>query len=219
VPLRKRRPKFTRDQPEVRRRKLIDATARCLAEFGLAGTSVRQICAKAGVSPGLLAHHFTGIDELIAETYRHTGAQVSAVLTAALAAAPDDPEAKLRAFIEASFKPPLLDPDLLAIWLTFWSLVRRDPAINRVHAEVYADYRRKLELLIATIAERNGIATNARLATLAFTAMMDGLWLELCLDPTVFNADEAQAIACSWIEGLKASRLSLSADPPTRVSH
>jgi AcrR family transcriptional regulator len=142
APLRNRRPKFTRDQPEVRRRKLIDATARCLAEFGLAGTSVRQICTKAGVSPGLLAHHFTGIDELIVETYRHTGTQVSAVLTAALATAPDDPEAKLRAFVEASFKPPLLDPDLLAIWLTFWSLVRRDPAISRVHAEVYADYRR-----------------------------------------------------------------------------
>jgi AcrR family transcriptional regulator len=182
----------------VRRRKLIDATARCLAEFGLAGTSVRQICAKAGVSPGLLAHHFAGIDELIVETYRHTGSQVSAVLMAALAAAPDDPEAKLRAFIEASFKPPLLDPDLLAIWLTFWSLVRRDPAISRVHAEVYADYR--------AIAARNGHAINARLATLAFTAMMDGLWLELCLDPTAFTAAEAQMIADNWVDGLTKPR-------------
>jgi TetR/AcrR family transcriptional regulator, transcriptional repressor of bet genes len=199
----KRRPKFTRDQPDVRRRKLIDATAKCLAEFGLAGTSVRQICAKASVSPGLLAHHFAGIDELIVETYRRTGAQVSAVLTAALAAAPADPEAKLRAFIEASFKPPLLDPDLLAIWLTFWSLVRRDPAISSVHAEVYADYRRSLEPLIAAIAERNGIAINARLATLAFTAMMDGLWLELCLDPTTFTREEAQAVAHDWVDGLK----------------
>jgi TetR/AcrR family transcriptional regulator, transcriptional repressor of bet genes len=218
APRRKPRPKFTRDQPEVRRRKLIDATARCLAEFGLAGTSVRQICAKAGVSPGLLAHHFAGIDELIVETYRHTGRQVSAVLTDALAAAPDDPEAKLRAFIEASFKPPLLDPDLLAIWLTFWSLVRRNSAISSVHAEVYADYRRTLEPLIAATAERNGVAINARLTTLAFTAMMDGLWLELCLDPTVFNANEAQAIACSWIEGLKVSRSSVPADSLARIS-
>jgi TetR/AcrR family transcriptional regulator, transcriptional repressor of bet genes len=203
APLRKRRPKFTRDQPDVRRRKLIDATAKCLAEFGLAGTSVRQICAKAGVSPGLLAHHFAGIDALIAETYRHTGDQVSTVLTAALAAAPDDPEAKLRAFVEASFKPPLLDPDLLAIWLTFWSLVRRDPAISSVHAEVYADYRLTLEPLIAAIAKRNGIPINARLATLAFTAMMDGLWLELCLDPTTFTPEEAQAVAHDWVDGLK----------------
>jgi AcrR family transcriptional regulator len=203
APSRKHRPKFTRDQPDVRRRKLIEATGRCLAEFGLAGTSVRQICAKAGVSPGLLAHHFPGIDDLIVETYRHTGAQVSAVLMAALAAAPDDPEAKLRAFIEASFRPPLLDPDLLAIWLTFWSLVRRDPAISSVHADVYADYRRTLEPLIAAIAARNRIPINARLATLAFTAMMDGLWLELCLDPTTFAAAEAQEIAYDWVDGLK----------------
>ncbi|MGH6960494.1 MAG: transcriptional regulator BetI [Dongiaceae bacterium] len=201
-----RKPKFSRDPAELRRRKLIDATAACLAEYGLAGTSVRQICARARVSPGLLAHHFAGIDDLIARTYRHVGDQVSAVLTAALAAAPDDPEAKLRAFIDASFRPPLLDSDLLAIWLGFWSLVRRDPKIRRIHRDVYAEYRRSIEPLIAGTAKRRGAEIDARLAALAFTAMMDGLWLELCLDPSAFTAQEALAIAHAWVDRLKTAR-------------
>ena len=145
-------PRFTRDLPEVRRRKLIEATAQCLAEFGHAGTSVRAVAAKANVSPGLVAHHFKGIDDLIVATYDHVGAQVAEALNAAIDTAPDDAEAKLRAFIEASFKPPVLDRDLLAIWLSFWSLVRRDPGVRKVHKKVYADYRRRLEDLIAEIA-------------------------------------------------------------------
>ena len=142
-------PRFTRDLPEVRRRKLIEATAQCLAEFGHAGTSVRAVAAKANVSPGLVAHHFKGIDDLIVATYGHVGAQVAETLAAAIETASDDAEAKLRAFIEASFKPPVLDRDLLAIWLSFWSLVRRDPGVRKVHKKVYADYRRRLEDLVA----------------------------------------------------------------------
>jgi TetR/AcrR family transcriptional regulator, transcriptional repressor of bet genes len=200
------RAKYSRDPAQVRQRKLIEATAWCLAQYGLAGTSVRQICARAGVSPGLLAHHFSGIDALVARTYRHIGSEVAAVLAAALAAAPDEPEAKLRAFIDASFQPPLLDADLLSTWLTFWSLVRRDPEIDRIHRAIYADYRRTLEPLIAALAPRPGGAADARLATLAFTAMLDGLWLELCLDPTAFTPAEALAIAHGWVDGLKAGR-------------
>src|SRR5262245_34751668 len=85
-------PRFTRDQPEVRRRKLIEATAQCLAELGYAGTSVRAVAAKADVSPGLVAHHFSGIDELIIATYDHVGRRVAETLTAAMDAAPEDAE-------------------------------------------------------------------------------------------------------------------------------
>jgi AcrR family transcriptional regulator len=198
-------PRFTRDQPEVRRRKLIEATAQCLAEFGHAATSVRAVAARANVSPGLVAHHFQGIDDLIVATYDHVGRQVAETLNAAMEAAPDDAEAKLRAFIEASFRPPVLDRDLLAIWLSFWSLVRRDPGVRKVHKKVYADYRRRLELLIAEVAQARRLKIDAHLAALGFTAMLDGLWLELCLDPTTFSREDALRIAHAWVDDLVAS--------------
>ncbi|HET6160264.1 MAG TPA: TetR family transcriptional regulator C-terminal domain-containing protein [Dongiaceae bacterium] len=197
-------PRFTRDLPEVRKRKLIEATAECLAEFGHAGTSVRAVAAKANVSPGLVAHHFKGIDELIVATYDYVGARVAEALTRAMDSAPDEAESKLRAFIEASFKPPVLDRDLLAIWLSFWSLVRRDPGVRKVHKKVYADYRRRLEQLIADIAGARRIKIDAHLAALGFTAMLDGLWLELCLDPTTFSREDALRIAHAWVDDLVA---------------
>jgi len=197
-------PRFTRDLPEVRRRKLIEATAQCLAEFGHAGTSVRAVAAKANVSPGLVAHHFKGIDELIVATYDHVGARIAETLTDAIEAAPADAEAKLRAFIDVSFKPPVLDRDLLAIWLSFWSLVRRDPGVRKVHKKVYADYRRRLEELIADIAAARRFKIDAHLAALGFTAMLDGLWLELCLDPTTFSQGDALRIAHAWVDDLVA---------------
>jgi TetR/AcrR family transcriptional regulator, transcriptional repressor of bet genes len=197
-------PRFTRDLPEVRKRKLIEATAQCLAEFGHAGTSVRAVAAKANVSPGLVAHHFKGIDDLIIATYGHVGAQVAETLTRAMESARDSAESKMRAFIDASFRPPVLDRDLLAIWLSFWSLVRRDPGVRKVHKKVYADYRRRLEELIAEIAGARRIKIDAHLAALGFTAMLDGLWLELCLDPTTFSREDALRIAHAWVDDLVA---------------
>lgn len=196
-------PRFTRDQPDVRKRKLIEAAAQCLAELGHAGTSVRAVAARAKVSPGLVTHHFNGIDELIVATYAHVGEQVAGVLNAAIDDA-EGSEGKLRAFIDASFRPPVLDRDLLAVWLSFWSLVRRDPGVRKVHKQVYVDYRQRLEALIGAIARERRFKIDAHLAALALTAMLDGLWLELCLDPTTFSTADATRIAHAWVDDLVA---------------
>jgi TetR/AcrR family transcriptional repressor of bet genes len=185
---------------------LIEATARCLARDGLAGTSVRQVAAEAGVSPGLVRHHFEGMQDLVAETYRVTGKQIAAILDEALTASGPSAAARLHAFIETSFKPPLLDPDLLAVWLAFWSMTRTNPEIHAIHAKVYAGYRRLLEEMIAALSREHGVAIEARQASLALTALLDGLWLEHCLDPKTFSAAEAAAIAHHWVDGLKQGR-------------
>jgi AcrR family transcriptional regulator len=196
------RPKYTRDLPEERRRKLIEAAMRCLAERGLAGTSVREIAVRADVSPGLVGHHFAGKEDLVAQTYDYVGTKIGKILDDVLETAGDDPEDRLRAFVDASFRPPILDSDLLAVWITFWSLVRTDARIHTIHRGIYADYRRRLESLIAAIAERRRIAIEARLAALSLTAMLDGLWLEWCLDPSAFTAEEACRAAQGWVDGL-----------------
>src|SRR3546814_11133577 len=56
---------FSREAADFRRQAMIDATAACLAEKGVAGTSVRSICMRAGVSSGLLRHYFDGVGALI----------------------------------------------------------------------------------------------------------------------------------------------------------
>ena len=188
------RARFVRETPDVRRQALIDATARCLAEKGIGGTSVRAICARAGVSSGLLTHYFPGVDALILATYVDVGARVSAALDAAIASAGTGPRDRLRACLLANLRPPVLDPDLLATWIAFWSLVTSDPAIAAVHADVYRGTRHQLETLLGEAAPQLSQAQK-RIAAISITALVDGLWLELCLDRSSFTAEEAQAMA------------------------
>ena len=192
-------PAFTRAEPDARRQSLIEACARVLAREGAAGTSVRAIALEAGVSPGLVGHYFAGIDALVAATYAHVEAQVSEALDAALAAAGDDPRARLDAYVTASFAPPIASGELLATWIAFWSLVRARPEIARQHDEQYAQFRARLEGLLAAC----GVAaSNQRRAAIAATALVDGLWLELCLSPQTFSAGEASEIGRQHLDGL-----------------
>ncbi|WP_411340393.1 TetR family transcriptional regulator C-terminal domain-containing protein [Sphingopyxis sp. J-6] len=180
---------FTRESADARRADLIEATAACLAEHGIAGTNVRAICAKAGVSPGLLRHYFGGIDDLVAATYQATSDRMDAIFMGAVADAGGDPRARLSAYLTASFRPPVTDPELLGAWTAFWALARSDAHMAAIHTASYAGYRERLgELLTAC-----GATDPGRLAIM-LTAMVDGLWLELSLDAASFGAEAAAAM-------------------------
>lgn len=195
-------PAFRRSEPDARRADLIAAAARVLAREGTGGASVRAIAVEAGVSPGLVGHYFAGIDALVAATYAHVEHTVSEALDAAVATAGPDPRARLDAFVTASFSPPIASGELLATWTAFWSLVRNRDEIARQHDEQYAAFRARLEALLA---ECGLPAPRLRHAAIAITALVDGLWLELCLSPQAFSADEAGTIARSVLDALTSS--------------
>ena len=62
-------PKFRRATPQVRREALVEATLSCLKQHGHEGVSVRRISAAAGVSIGLINHHFPSKSGLVAVAY------------------------------------------------------------------------------------------------------------------------------------------------------
>lgn len=186
--MRAARQAFTRESADARRAALIEAAAACLTERGLAGTTVRAICARAEVSPGLLRHYFSGISDLIAATYQATSDRMDAIFAAAVERAGTDPRARLTAYLTASFRPPVTDPELLGAWAAFWALARSDARIVRIHARSYAGYRARLSELLAAC----GVAhAEAGKLAIMLTAMVDGLWLELSLDPGSFGAEAA----------------------------
>lgn len=192
-------PAFTRADPDERRQSLIEATARVLGEKGAAGVSVRAICAEAGVSPGLLRHYFAGVSQAMAEAYRWTGQRIGEALDAAVTAAGHEPRARILAYLTASFRPPIATPDLLASYVAFWSLTRSDTSVAAVRAEVYGDYRTRLERLLAEWRPDLG---DPQLTAIALTALIDGLWLELSLGDAPFTAAQASALAERWLDSL-----------------
>ena len=194
-----KQPAFRRAEPDARRLSLVEACARVLARDGVGGASVRAIALEAGVSAGLVGHYFSGIDALIAATYAHVGEQVDCATAQAVAAAGPDPRARLDAFATASFRAPIADPDLLATWIAFWSLVRSRPAIARQHDEQYAAVRAALHDLLGQC----GVAAE-RLpgSAIAVTALIDGLWLELSLGQAPFTLEEAETLAERWLDSV-----------------
>jgi TetR/AcrR family transcriptional regulator, transcriptional repressor of bet genes len=209
-----RQPRFERQLPEVRRRALIEATIECLKRYGHEGLSIRTISAQAGVSVGLINHHFPNKDELVAAAYRHFNAELVGGMQAAVARARNTPHARMRAFLDASFSAPNLDADTLAVWVVFWGMYRHSRPIQRVQRDTYQDYVRLVRGLLAALlaeasgghrarhARRGAAPAELRRAAIGLTALLDGLWLQWCLAPGTFRPRAAVKMCEVWIDSL-----------------
>ena len=198
-------PRFERKLPDARRQALVEATIECLKRFGHEGLSIRRISAQAKVSIGLINHHFPTKDALVAEAYRYFNNQLVGYLREAVAAATGSPREQLRAFLEASFAPPNLDSDVLAVWVVFWGLFRHSKDIQRVQSETYRGYVDLLRSMLTDLQRDTGpLRFNLRLAAIGLTALIDGLWLEWCLDPDNFEPREAVELCEAWVDRLES---------------
>jgi TetR/AcrR family transcriptional repressor of bet genes len=198
-------PKFRRATPAVRREALVEATLRCLKKYGHDGASVRRISAAAGVSIGLINHHFPSKSGLIAETYETLALSLQDSLRARAQNRTASPRKRLSDFFRASFAPELLDPQLFNVWVVFWSMVAHSPEIRAVHERTYGQYRSILEKLLGELV-KSGAAPRLKLrsAAIALSALLDGLWVELSLSSETFKPSEAIGICEDWVNALCA---------------
>jgi AcrR family transcriptional regulator len=188
-------PTRNRQSPEVRRRELIEATMRSIAKYGYSGTTIETICEEAQVSRGLINHHFGSKEELIRQSYKALRDEWVAQTHGALAESYAEPEDKLRAMIRTSFGPTMFKQEYLGIWAGFWSAIGKSPALRKLNRELFEKDREAYQGIFEEIGKRRGRKIDSRRAALTVIALIDGFWLEWCLDPKSFTAAEAEA-AC-----------------------
>lgn len=193
-----------RRDADSRRRLLVAAAIRVIAAHGAAAATVGRISAEAGVSRGLISHHFAGKDDLLLAVYRQLTEELAAETARIAQARGSDTEAKLRAAIEAAFRPPVFAPDKIAVWLGFWGEARTRPRLGDLNRALYRNYRATLARLAAEAARARGVTLDAHRAALALTALIDGLWLEWALDPEAFSEDEALGVCLDLLDRLLA---------------
>ncbi len=171
--------------------------------YGHDGVSVRRISKAAGVSIGLINHHFPSKSGLIAEAYETLALSLQDALRAQAENAALLPRERLSEFFRASFAPQLLDPQLFNVWVVFWSMVAHSREIRAVHDRTYDQYRSILGTLLGELV-KSGAAPplNLRSAAIALSALLDGLWVELSLSPETFKPREAIAICEDWVNAL-----------------
>lgn len=196
-------PRFERQLPAARRQALIEATIECLKKYGHEGLSIRRISAQAQVSIGLINHHFPTKDALVAEAYRYFNNELVAGLHHAVAITAGSARERLRAFCEASFSAPNLDSEVLAVWVVFWGMYRHSKDIRRTQSESYRGYLDLLRTMLADLEKETGsLRVDLRLAAIGLSSLIDGLWLQWCLDPNIFAPHEAVGLCEAWIERL-----------------
>jgi TetR/AcrR family transcriptional repressor of bet genes len=197
-------PRFERKLPDARRKALIEATIECLKKYGHDGLSIRRISAQAEVSIGLINHHFPTKDALVAEAYRYFNSELVGTLRQAVAHTPGAAREQLSTFFKASFSPPNLDSEVLAVWVVFWGMYRHSREIQRVQSETYHGYLDLLRGMLADLERESGsLRFSLRMAAIGLTALIDGLWLEWCLDPDSFEPHEAVELCEAWVERLE----------------
>jgi TetR/AcrR family transcriptional repressor of bet genes len=188
-----------RETPEVRRRQLIDAAMRSIAKYGYAGTTIETICDEAKVSRGLINHHFGSKEELIRQSYKALRDEWMAQTHGSLLANYDEPEDKLKAMIRVSFGPTMFKTEYLGIWAGFWSAIGKSPALRKLNRELFEKDREAYQEIFEAIATKRGKKVDSRRAALSVIALIDGFWLEWCLDPKGFTAEEAEDACLSFV--------------------
>jgi AcrR family transcriptional regulator len=98
-----------------RRRKLVQAGFELLGEHGVAGTTVRGVCARANLNPRYFYESFDDLDALLRAIFDEIMAETTQLTLAAIAAAPDTAEAKTRAALDASIRHIADDPRRIRI--------------------------------------------------------------------------------------------------------
>ena len=187
---------FRHEPEDVRRQALIDATLDAVADLGLAGANVREVAARASVTPGLIRHYFLSKDRLVEAAYNAFATEMTGEVRRQVGEG--RPAERLERLVRAYCSEPLASSRHIAIWAAFVGAAHTDAAMARVHREGYRSFRQLLEDILADLwAERSVDAETAliRRQAIAVNAIIDGIWLEVSLDRTAFDGIDIVALA------------------------
>ena len=187
-------PRFTRLTAADRRLTLIEAALACMAEAGMAGFSVDKVCKRAGVSRGLVTHHFGGMAGLLAATYAHLYAK--AIPTSV--SLPQE-GSRLVALLDALFDPAQFNRPALNVWLTMWGAISNTPELMAEHRRQYAGYVDLVAKVLAEHAQVPAQTDTANAFARAFICLIDGLSLQHCIDPPSMPAPVARQVALDFV--------------------
>ncbi|MBN8818488.1 MAG: TetR/AcrR family transcriptional regulator [Sphingomonas sp.] len=195
------RKRARRQTPTLRRQDLLAVTIDCLARLGPRGTTGREICRQAGVSHGLLRHYFRNPDNLLYETYEEVCDQFVARLEAVLADETLTPWDAIDRYFAVLYSEEWANANLLGAWMAFWTMVRSNAEFAAKSEEHNIQVRELLRLAMSRL-PTDGTGIPVEDAVVVVSALMDGMWLDICLSPTRTPRDRALDMCCRTVRKL-----------------
>lgn len=181
--------KERKENADMRRRQILDATLKSIVANGLAKTTLATVANEAGLSQGVAVFYFKSKTGILTEALRDQYQTYEAHWQAALDKAPEDPAARLRTIIEADFSPKVCNPSALAIWFAFFGEQNFVPQ----YAEITSEYEEIRSKMLSGICRRLA-PDNPGKADMAggwIDSLTDGYWQKLHLFPHIYTREGA----------------------------
>ena len=183
--------------PEERREQLIKATIKCIARKGLSKTTMADVTRTAKLSLGIVNLHFRSKDRLLVEVLRYIAEEYKQGWDAIVNDAGLAPAEKVAALIDFDFSPDIAHSAKLSVWFAFWGESSSRPTYRAICNE--ADLQTSSSML--RLCRELGCTSKKRAELIAtgYTALADGLWLDILVTPEDMSPGLARDICRNYM--------------------
>ncbi len=187
---------------DERRRRIIETTLACLARHGAEGTTLRSVCREMGVAPSLITHFFDGWHDLLFAAYEMLAEQFVSQLSPLLEQTFASERARMDELIRRYLCTDWVGENTVAANIALWQLSRSVVDLREPFSRCLEDRTRVLREALARLADEAGATIDTDEMTTCFILMLDGVWLELSLNPGNIVEERARQLCWSWIDAV-----------------
>ena len=185
---------------ERRREQLIRSTINCIANKGIAGTTMADVTKDAGLSLGIVNLHFQSKERLFEETLRFLSDEYEELYINAIAKTGDTAEDKLAALVKLDFSPKVCDRKKLAVWFAFWGEAKSRPTYLQICAKTDNTNTEVVSRLAEELKSYpDYVNVNSKSFATGLGALVNGLWLDLLMTPKEITPREARNICFDYL--------------------
>lgn len=199
--------------PSARRHLILDAAERCFVRAGFHRTTMQDVAAEAGMSPGNLYRYFPSKDAIIAGIVERDRAQIGRDFAKLPAAG--DFLASFTQFGRRHFEDRETR-EKATLCLEIWAEATRNPAVAALNADFKHDVRGRLVGLFAAAKDRGALPAKVDVEAAAgmVVTLVNGLFVRRALGADAeYRRDVAHAFAV--IEAILDGRVCLASADAT----
>lgn len=174
---------------EGMRLRLIESTLEVVGMVGLENLTIRKVSEHAGVSVGLVHHHFENKSNLVYKTFVYLIRRVRDQLTAGRRGIAD-PIERMKFTADMCFSDEVMSPGAANVWPHMWSSSAHDQQVQRLCA---AFSRRLRSNFIHDLRQAGCDRTMATLHAIQAMGLVHGLWIEHRVAATI-SIDEVLGV-------------------------
>ena len=194
TPAKTRRRAATKEQ---RREQLIKATIKCIARKGLSSTTMADVTKAARLSQGIVNLHFQSKEKLLIETLRYVAEEYKGGWDSIINDRSLSPAACVKALIEHDFSPTISQASKLAVWFAFWGESSSRPIYRKICNEADLQTSASMQKLCEKMGCKSKL--KATLIATGYTALADGLWLDMLVTPNDMDRSMGKAICLNYM--------------------